>query len=314
MSWVAAAVIGGSTILNYMGSQNAADAQANAANQANGTQWAMYNQNRLDNAPWRQAGGSAINRLSMLMGFDPTGTGTAGTPAVAGTAGYWTGGGQGHYTHGNDWVEGGGGQGSWVPGTPGTDAIPGTPAYNTTDPGFGSLSQKFNMSDFTQDPGYQFRLAEGQKALDRSAASKGMNLSGAQLKASQSYGQNMGSQEYGNAYNRFNNDQSTLYNRLAGISGIGQTANGQTQMSGMNAANNVAQNQLGAGNAAAAGIMGGVNAISNGVNQGINWNNSKNMWNSLSGADAMPTQQYFGSTLNSGDTAAALGRNPAWGG
>jgi hypothetical protein len=54
-----------------------------------------------------------------------------------------------------------------------------------------------------QDPGYAFRLAEGQKAIDRSAAAKGGLQSGAALKAAAEYGQSMGSQEYGNAYNRF---------------------------------------------------------------------------------------------------------------
>ena len=66
-----------------------------------------------------------------------------------------------------------------------------------------TLFQQFNAQQMEQDPGYAFRLAEGQKALERStAASRGLQ-SGAALKAAARYGQEMGSQEYGNAFNRF---------------------------------------------------------------------------------------------------------------
>jgi hypothetical protein len=71
-----------------------------------------------------------------------------------------------------------------------------------------------------EDPGYAFRLKEGQKALDRQAAARGGLISGGALKAAARYGQEMGSQEYGNAYNRaltrYNagvNREATGYNR-----------------------------------------------------------------------------------------------------
>jgi hypothetical protein len=66
-----------------------------------------------------------------------------------------------------------------------------------------SLFEQFNAKQMEQDPGYAFRLAEGQKAIERStAASRGLQ-SGAALKAAARYGQDMGSQEYQNAFNRF---------------------------------------------------------------------------------------------------------------
>ena len=68
-------------------------------------------------------------------------------------------------------------------------------------------------SDFTTDPSYQFRLAEGQKAVDNSAAARGSTLSGAALKALTKYGQGMASTEYQNSFNR-----------LSGVSGQGQSA------------------------------------------------------------------------------------------
>ena len=56
MAWVVGGAIVGGAALNYLGSQRAAGAQADAANRATDTQWAMYNQSRADNAPWRTMG------------------------------------------------------------------------------------------------------------------------------------------------------------------------------------------------------------------------------------------------------------------
>lgn len=66
-----------------------------------------------------------------------------------------------------------------------------------------TLFNEFNAKEMEADPGYAFRVAEGQKALERStAASRGLQ-SGAALKSATRYGQEMGSQEYQNAFNRF---------------------------------------------------------------------------------------------------------------
>ena len=147
----------------------------------------------------------------------------------------------------------------------------------------GSLSKNFSMSDFTNDPGYQFRLQQGQQALDRSAASKGMNLSGAQLKASQNYGQGMGTQDYQQTLANWNNQQNTQFNRLASMAGVGQQAASSDNAAGQNAANNVSQNQIGVGNAQAASTLAGVNAITGAANQYVNYANNQNMWTALNG-------------------------------
>jgi hypothetical protein len=90
---------------------------------------------------------------------------------------------------------------------------------------------KFGTSEFQADPGYAFRLAEGQKALERNAAARGGLISGGALKAATGYGQEMGSQEFARARERALSDYGTNvarsdtgYNRLAGLAGIGQTA------------------------------------------------------------------------------------------
>jgi hypothetical protein len=87
----------------------------------------------------------------------------------------------------------------------------------TDAPGFGSaattfkvegfdpntLFEEFSAKEMEEDPGYAFRLAEGQKAIERSTAARGGLQSGAALKAAARFGQEMGSQEYQNAFNRF---------------------------------------------------------------------------------------------------------------
>jgi hypothetical protein len=102
----------------------------------------------------------------------------------------------------------------------------------------GELVRGFTPADFTTDPGYAFRLSEGQKGLERTAAARGGLISGAALKAAGRYGQEMASQEFGNAYNRFRDTQGLRRNALAGVAGYGPTAAtsmnaaGQTYASG----------------------------------------------------------------------------------
>lgn len=156
--------------------------------------------------------------------------------------------------------------GEWTP----TASTGGT--YNTQMGDFGSLSRDFGMADFQADPGYDFRMKEGQKALERSAAAGGRFLGGGTLKALTRYGQDMGSQEYGNAFNRFQTNRNTRFNQLAAVAGIGQTANGQLAQLGSLNATTQGNNLMGAatvgGNAAMAGAAGWNTALNNGVN---NW-------------------------------------------
>ena len=90
----------------------------------------------------------------------------------------------------------------------------------------------FGMAQFQQDPGYAFRLGEGQKALDRQAAARGGLISGGALKAAQRYGQEMGSQEFGRAYERFRETQGLRRNALAGVVGFAPTAAGSMAAGG----------------------------------------------------------------------------------
>lgn len=98
---------------------------------------------------------------------------------------------------------------------------------------------QFRPEQLTTDPGYGFRLSEGLKALERSAAARGGLLSGGTGKALTRYGQEMGSQEFGNAYNRALTEYNALrqregeqYNRLAGLAGVGGTTAQQLTSAG----------------------------------------------------------------------------------
>lgn len=127
----------------------------------------------------------------------------------------------------------------------------------------------FTMSDFTQDPGYQFRMQEGMKAIERSAAAGGGLNSGRTMKALTQYGQNLAAQEYQNAYDRFNADRDRRFNRLGALAGVGQTAQTQVGQAGQNYANNVSANQIGLGNANAAAHIAGANRQSQLMGTGI---------------------------------------------
>ena len=157
-----------------------------------------------------------------------------------------------------------------------------------------SLMRNFGAADFQTDPGYNFRLSEGLKALDRQAAARGGMMSGAALKAAGRYGQEAASQEYGNAFNRFQTNRASQaglytdalnrertrqmdeYGRLSDFTTRGANAAANTGTSqaayGSNAANLMSQGAqamgqgvLGAGQATAAGQIGAGNTYNNAI-------------------------------------------------
>lgn len=97
---------------------------------------------------------------------------------------------------------------------------------NSSNTGYGSLTTPFTPGDLTQDPGYQFNLAQGNQAIDRKAAASGNYFSGSALKAAQDYGQGLADNTYNAAYNRNLQSNQQLYGELAGQSGQGANAAG----------------------------------------------------------------------------------------
>jgi hypothetical protein len=165
------------------------------------------------------------------------------------------------------------------------------------------LTRPFSMQDFQADPGYAFRLAEGEKAINRAGAARGLWDSGGTLKALTRYGQGLASDEFSNAYNRYNQDTTNQFNRLASLAGVGQTAAQQVGQAGQNFATQAGANTMagarGAGdamtqaaNARASGYIGGANAITGGVGQGMNFYNQSRLLDLLAnrgGISGVPT-------------------------
>jgi len=136
---------------------------------------------------------------------------------------------------------------------------------DTSAVNFGKYSRDFGASDFEQDPGYAFRQSEGMKALERSAAARGSLLSGSTLKGIQRFGQDLASQEYGNAFNRYQVNRSNQLNPLQSLMGSGQSAANVTTSAAGQMGQNVANSQLAAGQARASGYIGFGNAINQGL-------------------------------------------------
>lgn len=105
--------------------------------------------------------------------------------------------------------------------------------------GFGSLLQTFGTEQFEADPGYAFRKAEGEKAMQRALAAQGKSLGGEYGKALTGYGQDLASQEYGRSFDRYRAGQSDIFNRLMGVTGIGTGQQAQLQQAGQTMAGNI---------------------------------------------------------------------------
>jgi hypothetical protein len=164
----------------------------------------------------------------------------------------------------------------------------------------------FGMSQFQQDPGYAFRLAEGQKALERNAAARGGLISGGALKAAQRYGQEMGTQEYTNAFNRYQTERQARLNPLQSLAGFGQTSVNQLGQAGQNYASNVGNLMTGGAAAQAAGQVGAANAITGGLGTYLNYSQNNALLNALrgsTGSGSMMSEPYPGF-----NAAVGLGR------
>jgi hypothetical protein len=86
------------------------------------------------------------------------------------------------------------------------------PAFNA--PQF-QWNEEFRAPSYTeaeQDPGYLFRVNEGRRALEQSAAGRGTLRTGGTLKDIVNYGQNAASQEYGNVFDRYSQGYNTRFN------------------------------------------------------------------------------------------------------
>lgn len=227
MSFVTAALIGGGAAIlggaiAGRGASKAAGVQAAAADRASELEREMFERNIELNAPFREAGITALNKLIPLA--------TEYTP--------------------------------------------------------------FGMDQFQADPGYSFRMSEGMKGLERSAAARGGLLSGATLKGIQRFGQDLGSQEYQNAFNRYQTERNARLNPLQSLAGVGQTTSQQLGAAGTQMAGNVGNLMTGGAAARASGYVGGANALTGALSGATNMYMQGQMMNRLLPQQAAATPSY----------------------
>lgn len=292
----------GGAAISASASKKAARAGADAAAQQAQVQYDIYNQQRDDQAPYRAVGTNALNELALRLGIGGYGGaigGAGGGGSNPASQAITTGnlvqiGANGTPTYNQDlygsnaayrnaWDQylqehinrfGGGYRfdsnadvidqelRKRLQGQADQEAQANPADQN---PLYGSLLRSFQASDFEADPGYQFRLGEGQKQIESSAAARGGLLSGAAAKALTKYNQNFASNEYGNVYNRFRANQTDQFNRLASLAGVGQTATNATQQAGQNFATGTGNALQYGGTARASGYAGQANALSAGL-------------------------------------------------
>jgi hypothetical protein len=285
--------------------KTAANAQLDATAQNNALAREQYGLNQAALAPWQQRGNAAGTAVNALLGIGQmapaNNNGPAPTPATASALGFYGNGaatnamGGGYIAPGSNLREGQG----YYNGEPVNalmyGASNGYPAENafapmaatTTAAPAGNPNQQYQdaFANYQNSTGYQFRLGEGMRALDNSAASRGVLNSGAAAKAALKYGQNIASGEFGNYLAQLTgvsqqglsaanaqagvgtslvNAVSNNNNAAAGALGNQAFVNGNAQSQMWGTVGNTLGN-LGATFASSFGGGGGVNALSNGA-------------------------------------------------
>ena len=176
---------------------------------------------------------------------------------------------------------------------------------NKSAKGYGSAMQPFSMSDFEADPGYAFRMKEGLKGLDQQAAARGGLISGNALRGATAFGQELGSQEYQNAYNRYQTNRANILDPLQKQAGQGGTVANTIGAAGQNYASNAGTTMMAAGNARASGYTGSADAwnralggaagtVVSGLNANQMYGSGYNPYNNYSsnGFAMPPTNRY----------------------
>lgn len=196
------AITGATGVIGAVNSGNAArdaaEIQANAARDSNQLLRDIYTQNRADLGPYREAGYQALGSLSGLAAEREAGL-TPYQPLDPGQYGF---------------------SAPVAPLQASNYQFTGIDPVNAAHYQFqapvapvSATAHQFTAPTITDDPGYQFRLEQGQKALERNLAAQGKYLSGAALKELTEYGQGMASQEYGAAYQRALGENQLAYGR-----------------------------------------------------------------------------------------------------
>jgi hypothetical protein len=111
----------------------------------------------------------------------------------------------------------------------------------------GAYTQQPTLEQLQMDPSYGFRFQQGQQAMTNAARAGGLAGSGGALKAATRYGQEAGSQEYGNAYNRFMANRAQAVQGLQNLAGVGAGAAGTASQLAGSMGNALSGNQFNLG-------------------------------------------------------------------
>lgn len=311
MAWIGvAASVAGSLISSEMQSgaaEDAANAQGSATDAAVEEQRRQYDLTRSDLAPYRGTGRAALDQLSVLLGLRG-GAQAAGNRTYEDIRAELLKERQDLYRD--------------KYGAEMADANPAdlTAALARIDqvakerfdrqgkalPGYGDLTKKFTLADFWDDPvtkaSYQQGLNQGTKAISNMAGAAGSRNSGATLKALTRFGTDYTGNQAAGSQARFVNDQTNLYNRMAGVAGTGQIATTNTAQMGQNTANTIGGMLTAQGNARGAAAISGANTASGGIQNAANtfgnwWNNgaaNSSNYGGLPGQFDLNNRQYGG--------------------
>lgn len=221
-----------SSAMNSSASRRAVDASQQATAENNALAREIYGENKQTLAPFVQQGGTATSYINSLLGIRPQ------QPMQQ------QGGGQFAFNPRDDFFSGYGGERGDVMGMGGFSPQ-NTQQMAGTVPTASPMDAQSGFDAFRNSTGYNFRLNEGNRAVNTGMAARGMGNSGAALKALQERGQNLASAEFGNYYNALAGQQSLGFNAASAQAGVAGNFSSQVQQ-------NNAQNASNVGNAALA--------------------------------------------------------------
>lgn len=179
----------------------------------------------------------------------------------------------------------------------------------------GEFTTKFTGQTLYDDPSYKWRVEQGQKALEQSAAAKGIQFTGGAQAALQDYGQKSASLEYQAAYNRFYADQDRALGRLGGLASAGSTTAGNLASLGSTLGTNVGNTLTNSAQQQASWLAGGANAAAAGYVQQANIGNALtgNLLNQVNWGDLFkPQDMAMQVQQNAGDAIYTPSQN-VWG-
>ena len=270
--WVAGAVVT-SAVIGSQGAKSAASTQADAAGRAGDIQKQQFDEQMRLQEPYRQAGLLGQNRLMTLLGLggpQPTGGGGGGGGFLGGigvalsnvTAGPYVGG-------------------------------------DASSADYGKYARDFSMADYQADPGYAFRLSEGMKQLGSQARAQGGAVSGRTMMGAQNYAQGLASQEYGNAFNRYQTNRANQLQPLGSLMSSGQAAASNQAGAAGQYGSNAGNAMMAAGQAIGAGQLGAANTLAGGLGTAASAYQNQTNFTDFLNRQSRPGYNYMYSDPNS---------------